>query len=102
MPKGTSVPITPSVLEWAIKESGYSLAAVAEKIKVPSETLLTWVRGNAEPKLTEFRRLATLLKRTPATFLLPRPPEQSLVPVEFRKAVGTDRNQLNPVERRYL
>jgi len=70
MPKGTSVPITPSVLEWAIKESGYSLAAVAEKIKVPSETLLTWVRGNAEPKLTEFRRLATLLKRTPATFLL--------------------------------
>ena len=103
MLKGTAVPITPSVLEWALKESGYSPEAVAQKIKVTAQTLHAWLRGDAEPRLTEFRKLATLLKRPPVTFLLPRPPQQrSLDSVEFRRAPGSERSALNPVERRYL
>ena len=102
MPRGTLVPITPSVLEWALNESGYSAEAAAQKIKVPADRLRAWVRGDTEPTLTEFRRLATLLKRAPATFLLPRPPERPPLAVDFRRAPGNERSELNPVERRYL
>jgi Zn-dependent peptidase ImmA (M78 family) len=102
MPRGTVVPITPSVLEWALKESGYSPEVVAEKIKVPTEAIEGWLRGRAAPRLTEFRKLAALLKRAPATFLLPRPPEQPPLAVEFRRAPTSDRTDLSPKERRYL
>ncbi len=102
MGKPTLVPVTPSVLEWALQESGYSPDTVAQKVGVPRERLQAWLRGSGQPKLTEFRKLATLLKRTPATFLLPEPPEQAPPAVEFRRPPGTERAALNPLERRYL
>jgi Zn-dependent peptidase ImmA (M78 family) len=102
MPRGTLVPITPSVLEWALKESGYSPEVAAQKIKVSAGALQAWLQGAAEPRLTEFRKLAALLKRTPATFLLPRPPENEPLAIEFRRAPGSDRTGLNPSERLYL
>lgn len=102
MGKPTFVPITPSVLTWAIHESGYSPQTVAQKVGVSLDTFEAWRQGQAQPKLTEFRKLATLLKRTPATFLLPEPPQRPTPPIEFRRAPGADRATLNPIERRYL
>jgi len=102
MGKPTLVPITPSVLAWAIKESGYSPTTLAAKLRVPPETIQSWILDTGQPKLTEFRKLADVLKRTPATFLLPEPPQRPAPPVEFRRPPGVDRAALNPTERRYL
>ena len=100
--KPTLVPVTPSVLTWAVKESGYEPATVAAKIGVPSETFAAWLHGDEQPRLSQFRKLANALKRTPATLLLSRPPRGSATAVEFRRPPGAERSNLLPTERRYL
>ena len=102
MGKPTFVPITPSVLTWAIRESGYSPHTVAQKVGVSLDTVEAWMQGPDQPKLTEFRKLVGLLKRTPSLFLLPEQPDRPTPTVEFRRPPDTDRTTLNPTERRYL
>ena len=100
--KATLVPVTPSVLTWAVKESGYEPDTVAAKVGVPPQTFAAWLRGDEHPKLSQFRKLANTLKRTPATLLLPEPPRRPAAAVEFRRAPGAERTDLLPTERRYL
>src|SRR5882672_8897370 len=102
MPRGTEVPITPSVLEWAIDESGYTEQALATALDVSLEALQSWIIGDARPNLTQFRKLATKLHRQRATFLLPRPPETPEVQIQFRDISGRAARILSPVERRYM
>jgi len=102
MGKATPVPITPSVLKWAIRESGYPEERVAEKIGVSLSDLRAWLSEDSRPTLTQFRRLAALLKRTPATFLLPAPPEIEPLAVQFRHPPDAHRTVASPEERRYL
>ena len=101
MPRPT-VPVTGAVVEWAIRESGYELAALAKQLKVPVETLRAWAAETTQPRLTQLRKLAAKVKRPLATFLLPEPPTVVAPAVEFRSPPGTDRRELNPTERRYL
>ena len=100
--KATLVPVTPSVLTWAVKESGYEPDTVAAKAGVSPQTFAAWLRGDEHPKLSQFRKLANTLKRTPATLLLPEPPRRPAAAVEFRRAPGAERTDLLPTERRYL
>src|SRR5262245_61684815 len=102
MPRGTEVPITPSVLAWAIDESGYSDDTLAETLGVSVDTLQSWRVGDARPNLTQFRKLSTKLHRQRATFLLPEPPTASEVHLEFRDVSSSRSRTLNPVERRYI
>lgn len=102
MGKGTLIPVTPSVLAWAVEESGYDSGTVATKVGVPAETFAAWLRGDDQPKLSQFRKLASILKRTPAALLLPAPPSRPSASVEFRRRPGAERTDLLPTERRYL
>lgn len=99
MGRSVHVPITPSVLEWAIKESGLDRATVAEKIEVESDRLDAWLRGDEQPSLTAFKKLATALRRPTATFLLPSPPKAKAVAIEFRHPPGLVDRELLPEER---
>jgi Zn-dependent peptidase ImmA (M78 family) len=101
MGRGTEVPITPQVLEWAIGESGFSDDTLATALKVSLDTLQSWKTGDARPNLTQFRRLSNKLHRQRATFLLPRPPAIPEVQLQFRDISGRPARDLNPVERRY-
>jgi Zn-dependent peptidase ImmA (M78 family) len=96
------VPITPSVLEWAIKESGYSLPEVSSGIEGGEQTLAAWLNETAKPSLTELKRVASKLHRQLATFLLPAPPATTGVSVKFRHHLGDHDRPLNAVELRYL
>lgn len=100
--KPTLVSITPSVLTWAMRESGYEPDFVAGKVGVPPATLTKWLHGRDQPNLTQFRKLADTLKRTPATLLLPQPPRRPPVHVEFRRPPAAERTELTPNKRRYL
>jgi Zn-dependent peptidase ImmA (M78 family) len=102
MGRRSTVPITPSVLTWAIEESAYSPTQVAEKIGVSPDELEAWQHGQRRPNLVNFRKLASVLKRTPATFLLPEAPPPSRLKARFRHPAGAKRTGLNPVEARYL
>src|SRR4051794_39290952 len=84
MAKTRSVPISPPVLGWAIRESGYSFPDLASKLHLEPGTLADWASGIAAPTLTEFRKLSAALKRPPALFFLPSPPPSNEAHVEFR------------------
>src|SRR5437870_2958336 len=98
----SSIPITPSVLTWAMHEAGYTAETLADKLNVSAATVRAWESGDQKPTLTHFRQLATHLKRIPATFLLPQAPSTPSLPVQFRHPPGSTRTELNPVERRYI
>lgn len=99
MTRSNSVPITPTVLRWAVKESGYSTNEVAEAANVEVAEVAKWIRGDALPTLGQARAVASKLRRSLATFLLPAPPNVSLPSVEFRRPSKGGRRQLNPAER---
>ena len=101
MSRVTQVPITPSVLEWVISESGYTIAEVSAAINVSVETFEKWRSEAEKPSLTQIKKLAGKLHRPLATFLLPGPPPRRPPPVEFRHPVGVKR-VLNPDERRHI
>ena len=63
MGKPTRVPIAPDVLRWAIRESGYSREQVAENVGVATSELQAWEQEATHPTLTQFRKLASTLKR---------------------------------------
>lgn len=96
------VPITPSVLKWAIEESGYTLPEVSAGIDGGERAVTAWLSGDAKPSLTELRRIARRLHRQLATFLLPTRPKASAMSVRFRHPLGGHERALNAVERRYV
>jgi Zn-dependent peptidase ImmA (M78 family)/DNA-binding XRE family transcriptional regulator len=96
--RGTPVPITGSVLRWALRESGFSEEEIATHLKVDIPTLQRWEKGKDHPRLTEFKQLAQLLKRPTAIFFLPEPPSESVPRPAFRATPGTGRAGLLPAE----
>jgi len=98
----SAIPITPAVLTWAMREAGFTAETLAEKLKVSVATVRAWEIGDQKPNLTQFRQLATHLKRIPATFMLPAAPSTPSLQVQFRHPPGSTRTELNPVERRYI
>ena len=99
MGRSIHVPVTPSVLQWALDESGPSADALAKRVDVDAAELKAWLRGSAQPSLTAFKKLAHALRRPTATFLLPRPPKTNPVAIEFRHAPGVASRDLLPEER---
>ena len=96
------VPITPSVLRWAIDQSGYSREELANRLGISPAELRDWEKGDSSPGLTEFRHLAGQLHRQAAFFFLDSPPVQKDVRVQLRRPPGSKRTELNAVERRYV
>jgi Zn-dependent peptidase ImmA (M78 family)/transcriptional regulator with XRE-family HTH domain len=101
MSRPTPVPITPSVLSWAIEQSGYQLTELASAIDVTPVEIEQWLSGASVPTISVARNLANKLHRPLATFLLPSPPKSEPLQVEFRHSLQ-DRVSPNPNERRYL
>lgn len=101
MSRAVEVPVTPSVLRWAIDESGYELEQVAYVAGVNLSELERWLSGQARPTLTSARKIAQKLHRPLASLLLPEPPQGRSLAVDFRHPGDHQRN-LNPEERRTL
>lgn len=102
MGRGIEVPITPAVLAWAIRESGYTEEQFAGEAGVTSDDLTAWLAGEVRPSLTAARALAQALRRPLAALLLPKPPQQDFPRVEFRHLPGAADRALSPEERRHI
>jgi len=102
MARTTEVPVTPEVVDWAIRESGHPLDDIAGKVGVPVERIREWARGRSKPTLTQARKLAGTLRRSLAALLLPQAPSLSPLRLEFRHPVGVVSRDISPVERRYV
>lgn len=88
MPRATLVPITPSVLEWAIDQAGVEIEDLAKRSGAEPQQVAAWLAGDAQPSKTQFRKLVSFLKRPEAFFFLPRPPSREAVPAAFRHPPG--------------
>ena len=95
-------PVTPSVIRWAIDESGYSLEELSTQLKIPSATLRDWARGDERPNWTQLQKLAAILKRQVAAFFLPERPEDAGAAISFRAPPKAKRKRPNPSELRYV
>jgi Zn-dependent peptidase ImmA (M78 family) len=102
MGRATTVPVTPAVVAWAIRESGFSIGRLAEAAGLSAKALNDWSSGTSQPRLTQLRVLAAKLKRPLAVFLLPAPPTSLVPAVQFRRSATSRRSALNPEERRRL
>lgn len=96
------VPATPSVIAWAIRESGYSRRALATLLRVPEDEIESWTQGKRHPDVAKLQALATALQRPFSAFLLPHPPAASVPSVKFRSSTAATARELNPEERRRI
>src|SRR5690348_3621171 len=95
------VPATPSVIAWAIRESGYSLDALATVLKIPVQVIDAWTKGR-RPEVAQLQAFAAAVQRPFSAFLLPYPPASSGPAVKFRSSINARKRELNPEERRRL
>lgn len=84
------VPITPSVLKWAMEQVSVSQHEVALRCKVSDLTVAEWLTGEELPTKTQFRNLVSLLRRPSAFFFLPEPPAGAATTAAFRHPPGED------------
>lgn len=99
MPRVQEVPITASVLDWAIDESGMSSEDVARPLGVSPDEVVAWRHGSSLPSRGQFTHLSEILKRPSAMFFLDRPPKESAPKVGLRAALGDLKRELSRDER---
>ena len=102
MSKGTPVPITGSVLQWAMAEAGLAAEDVAHRLKVEPNTVQGWIVGSYHPNKTQFEALTTLLKRPSAIFFMPAPPATDPARANYRRTMGSEERDLKPEESRWI
>ncbi len=100
MARATYIPITPSVLRWAIDESGFSDPEFAAKIKVERDALAGFLAGQVQPTKTQFRAIVDAVRRPSAVFFLPEAPSEATLRPPFRRAIGDSTRRLRPKELR--
>ena len=98
--KKTSV--TPAVLEWAVGESGFELAELAQKLGHPKERLESWIEGSDQPTQAQLRNFAKQVRRPSALFYLSAPPEATSLPPSLRNAPGLHNRKLSVAEIRVV
>ena len=102
MPRATYIPITGSVLRWAIDQSGLSNSEFAQKVRTEPVNVQAWISGQAQPTKTQFNKIVSTLKRPSAAFFLPEPPQHLNLPPPLRRSVGARNRALDARELREI
>lgn len=77
--------VTPTVLAWARRESGFQPEPVAKRLNIKAERLLAWEQGDRQPTLRQVQNLAKFYHRPLGVFFLPQPPSISPLSAEYRR-----------------
>lgn len=96
MPASIPALVTPAVLKWARKESGYDPEPAAKRAGVPADKLLAWEQGDAKPTLRQAQALANLYHRPLGVFFLPQPPSLPPLAAEYRRLPGIEPGAESP------
>lgn len=85
MSAGIPAMVTPTVLAWARRESGFRPEPVAKRLNIKAERLLAWEQGDRQPTLRQVQNLAKFYHRPIGVFFLPQPPSISPLSAEYRR-----------------
>jgi Zn-dependent peptidase ImmA (M78 family)/transcriptional regulator with XRE-family HTH domain len=88
--------ITPALLKWARKESGYDPEPAAKRAGVAADKLIAWEQGEAKPTLRQAQALAKFYHRPLGVFFLPQPPTLPPLAAEYRRLPGIEPGAESP------
>ena len=83
--RGPKAVVEPVVLKWLRTSSGLTVEETARKLNTKSDNLTAWEAGEAQPSMSQLRRLAKAFKRPISYFYLPQPIEEPSIPHDFRR-----------------
>lgn len=84
MAKSILFPVEPTILKYARKYSGYSIEEISLKLKMETEQLQKYESEKCEIPFKHINRLAEIYKRPIVYFLLPKIPDDVVLPDDFR------------------
>lgn len=96
------VPITGSVLRWAMEESGIDAAEMADRLGVDTADVEDLATGDLVPTKTQFNRIVDILQRPSAIFFLSKPPKAAGLPTSLLCAPGLGSHALQRSEVRQI
>ena len=96
MPTTLPVPINPTVLTWARKESGYAVERVADRLQVKTARVAEWEQGARPPTLRQLEELARFFHRPLSVFFLNSPPQVPALGAEYRRLPGVTPGEESP------
>lgn len=88
--KSAEIQLEPTVLKWFIDKSGWKYPELAKRISVSENTLNGWLSGDVKPTIKQIEKLALVLKRPFAAFLLSSPPKEKPPPKDYRMIPGKE------------
>lgn len=86
MPRKPSleVEVEPSILAWALNNSGWDKKELLEKAEISESSFDEWLAKSRKPTVKQLEKLAHYLKRPLAVFFLPQAPEEKPLPQDYR------------------
>lgn len=85
-PMAIPMPITGTVLQWALRDRGLDEGSAAESLGVHPRTIRAWIEEAKAPNKGQFNNLVKLLDCKPSFLFLPEPPSQPRQhAIEFRR-----------------
>jgi Zn-dependent peptidase ImmA (M78 family) len=89
--------IQPNLLRWARESHGFSIGAVADKLKRDPTEIMAWERGESAPTYPQLEKLAYEIYHRPlAVFFFPAPPNEPNPQQAFRSLHNTNLEHLEP------
>jgi Zn-dependent peptidase ImmA (M78 family) len=89
-------PVNPSVIAWALADSGYELERVAKRLNVSPDRVRAWAAGALQPTIRQVQNLAAFVRRPVTVFFLPTPPQVAPLAAEYRRLSGVVPGQESP------
>lgn len=87
MTNTVKIAVSPKVLLFARKSAGFSIEEIVSKLKrksINAEVINTWESAGGEITLSVLRSLADYYKRPLTFFFLKQPPDEPIIPTDFR------------------
>lgn len=78
------IDVNSSIIEWAIKSSGWEIKDFLSKNNISEEVYKRWIDNQDKPTLNKIRLISEKTKRPIAIFLLEKIPEEKSLPKDFR------------------
>ena len=89
----------PALLRWAREAAGYSAEDMAQALHRPTEQVLAWETGEAQPTYRQLQAYAAKVKRSVSTLFLPEPPDEPGPLPDYRLRPGTAAGDYPPATR---
>lgn len=102
MARGQEIPITGSVLQWALDRRGETPESLAAELDLPEQVIQDWLGEAVRPNKTQLAKLSGHFCRPSTFFLLPRPPNDDPLALELRRPPGSHRTAMNRHEDKFL